>query len=60
MQLAQSDLPAALKSYRDALAIRQSLAQDDPGNLEWQRDVSVSHRGSATCNSRMAIWKQHS
>ena len=30
-------------SYRAALAIRERLAGADPGNAEWQRDLSVSH-----------------
>jgi len=36
-------LPAALKSYRDSLAIRKRLAQADPGNEGWQRDLIVSY-----------------
>ena len=35
--------PAALKSYRDSLAIAERLAQSDPGNAGWQRDLSVSY-----------------
>ena len=33
---------ARCKSYRDSLAIRDRLAQSDPGNAGWQRDLSVS------------------
>ena len=36
-------LPDALKSYRDSLAIAERLAKEDPGNAEWQRDLSVSY-----------------
>ena len=43
VQVAQGDLPAALKSYRDSLAIAERLAQADPGNAGWQRDLSVSY-----------------
>ena len=32
-----------------ALAIAERLAKDDPGNAEWQRDLSVTYRGSAMC-----------
>ena len=32
VQVAQGDLAAAMQSYRDSLAIRQRLAQSDPGN----------------------------
>jgi tetratricopeptide (TPR) repeat protein len=39
--VAQGNLPEALKSYRDGLAIRDRLAQADPGNAGWQRDLSV-------------------
>ena len=42
VQRAQGDLVGALKSYRDGLAIRDRLAQSDPGNTQWQRDLSVS------------------
>ena len=41
MQLAQDDLAGALKSYGDSLAIMQRLAQSDPGNAGWQRDLST-------------------
>src|SRR5271154_2352509 len=37
------DLASALKSYREGLAIRARLAQSDPGNAGWQRDLSVSY-----------------
>ena len=32
----------ALSAYRDGLAIAKGLAEKDPGNAEWQRDLSVS------------------
>jgi tetratricopeptide (TPR) repeat protein len=41
--VAQGNLPEALKSFRDGLAIRERLAQTDPGNAGWQRDLSVSY-----------------
>ena len=40
--VAQGNLPEALKSYHDSLAIRDRLAKSDPGNAGWQRDLSVS------------------
>ena len=48
VQKAQGNLPEALKSYRDGLsyrdiAIADRLAQADPGNAGWQRDLSVSY-----------------
>lgn len=43
VQRAKGGLAAALQSYRDSLAIREQLAQADPGNAGWQRDLSVSH-----------------
>ena len=41
--VAQGNLPEALKSYRDSLAICDRLAKSDPGNAGWQRDLSVSY-----------------
>jgi tetratricopeptide (TPR) repeat protein len=41
--VAQGNLAEALKSYRDGLAIADSLAKADPGNAVWQRDISVSY-----------------
>src|SRR5262249_35187611 len=41
--VAQGNLPEALKSFRDGLAIRDRLAQADPGNAGWQRDLVVSN-----------------
>jgi hypothetical protein len=46
--VAQGDLTGALKSYRDSLAIAERLAQSDPGNAGWQRDLSVSYSKLAT------------
>ena len=43
MLVAQGNLPEALKSFRDALAIADRLAKADPGNAGWQRDLSVSY-----------------
>jgi len=43
VQEAQGDLAGALKSYNDSLAIVARLAKSDPGNAEWQRDLSVSY-----------------
>ena len=40
---AQGDRDGALTAYRAALAIAETLARRDPGNTEWQRDLSVSH-----------------
>ena len=39
----QGNLPEALKSYRDSLAIVDRLAKADPGNAGWQRDLAVSY-----------------
>jgi tetratricopeptide (TPR) repeat protein len=43
VQMAQGNLAAALIAYRDSLAIIGRLAQSDPGNAGWQRDLSVSY-----------------
>jgi tetratricopeptide (TPR) repeat protein len=39
----QGDLTAALTEYRAELDITQRLAEKDPGNAQWQQDLSVSH-----------------
>jgi hypothetical protein len=44
VQEARGDLKAALKSYSDSLAIRERLAQSEPDNAGWQRDLSVSYK----------------
>jgi tetratricopeptide (TPR) repeat protein len=41
--MAQGNLPEALKSFRDALAIKDRLVRADPGNAGRQRDLSMSH-----------------
>ena len=42
MQVAQGRLDAALESFQASLAIRERLAEADPNNAGWQRDLSVS------------------
>ncbi|MFL5331968.1 MAG: hypothetical protein ACJ8H8_02045, partial [Geminicoccaceae bacterium] len=42
MPRAQGDLPGALAAYTAAKDIRDKLAAADPGNAEWQRDLSIS------------------
>ena len=37
------DSSAALKSFRDGLAIAERLATADPGNAGWQRDLGTSY-----------------
>ena len=47
---AQGNLTAALDAYNASLAIAERLAEADPGNAGWQRDLSVSHNKIvATC-----------
>jgi tetratricopeptide (TPR) repeat protein len=43
VQRAQGDLAAALRSYQASHDIFARLAEADPGNAGWQRDLSVSH-----------------
>ena len=40
--VAQGNLPEALKTFREGLAIGASCGAD-PGNAGWQRDLSVSN-----------------
>ena len=39
---ARGALPEALKAYRSSQRMAERLAQADPGNAGWQRDLSVS------------------
>jgi tetratricopeptide (TPR) repeat protein len=42
IQVQRGNLADALKNYRNGGAIMNRLAQSDPGNAGWQRDLSVS------------------
>jgi hypothetical protein len=50
--VAQGNLPEALKSYRDSLAIVDRLAKADPGNAGWLRDLAVSYGRVATVEGK--------
>jgi hypothetical protein len=52
VQVAQGDLAGALKSYGDDLAIAERLAQSDPGNASWQRDLAISYAHLASVYRR--------
>ena len=52
--VAQGNLPEALKSYRDSLAIRDRLAKSDPGNAGGQHDRSVSFAKLAVVQQKMS------
>ena len=43
LAVAVGDSTTADQHYRAALTIRERLAAADPGNAEYQRDLSVSH-----------------
>jgi hypothetical protein len=45
--VAQGNLPDALKSYGDSLAIAEHLATADPGKMQWQVDLLRAHRHPA-------------
>ena len=40
----QGDLAGALAAYRESLAVSRRLAEADPSNAGWQRDLSVSQQ----------------
>ncbi|HQX50888.1 MAG TPA: hypothetical protein PLR25_13325 [Planctomycetaceae bacterium] len=40
---AQGNLPEAQRLYGESLCIAQRLAESDPGNAEWQRDLWASY-----------------
>ena len=42
MRVAQGDLPGALQAFTESKNIADKLAAADPGNAQWQRDLSVS------------------
>lgn len=42
ISLAQGDLATAMKSLSDGLIIINRLATSDPGNTQWQRDLSAT------------------
>ena len=39
----RGDLASAEQAYRAALAVRERLAAEDPGNVDRQRNLSISH-----------------
>jgi tetratricopeptide (TPR) repeat protein len=43
VRVAQGDRAGALQAFEQGRAIRDKLAQRDPNNAEWQRDLIVSH-----------------
>ena len=43
VSIRQGDRPTALTAYRLVLEINEAIFRRDPGNAEWQRDLSVSH-----------------
>ena len=56
--VAQGNLAPALDSYRASLAIAERLAQADPGNAGWQRDVWVSLWRLAKIEGTGVSWAQ--
>jgi len=54
VQMAQGDLAAALKSYEVRQNIVSRLAKADPGNAEWQCDLSVSYAKLANAFKKTA------
>jgi tetratricopeptide (TPR) repeat protein len=52
VQVAQGDLAAALGSYQASRDIADRLAKADPGNAEWQRDLSIAHERIGDVRSR--------
>jgi hypothetical protein len=63
--VAQGKLDEAARAYRDSLKLTKQLAASDPGNTEWQRDLSeffrksgdVAERHKKTDEAR-SYWKQ--
>jgi hypothetical protein len=53
VQVAQGDFAGALTSHRDSLAIFDRLAQSDPGNAGWQRDLAFTDGRIADAAKKM-------
>jgi tetratricopeptide (TPR) repeat protein len=51
--VAQGQFNAALKIYRDGLAIAERLAASDRSNTEWQYDLAISHDTIASVNAEL-------
>jgi hypothetical protein len=43
---------------RRPLAIAERLAKADPGNADWQRDLSVSHNTIGDVQVEQATWRR--
>ena len=54
LRLVSGTLAPARTDFQAAHAVFDSHSKTDPGNTEWQRDLSVANRGSATCWWRRA------
>ena len=58
-------LPQAAQAYRESLAIRKALAAGEPGNIQWQHDLTLSYVRVAALAERQkdprearTYWKQ--
>jgi hypothetical protein len=51
----RGNLVAALTSYQASLAIAARLAEADPDNAGWQRDLSVSHNKIGDVQMRIPV-----
>ncbi len=60
VHVAQGDLTQALAAYEQGLEIAQTLAQQDPGNAGWSRDLVVSNwkLAQADPGNAVAHWGQ--
>jgi tetratricopeptide (TPR) repeat protein len=51
--VAQGNLPEALTAYQQGLAIAKRLADQDPSNAGWQRDLIVAYYRIGICAAQM-------
>jgi tetratricopeptide (TPR) repeat protein len=56
VQRAQRDFQGALMSYRDSLAIFDTLTKRDPGNALWQRDLAIGYEKLGNVQSDLGDW----
>jgi hypothetical protein len=63
--MAQGKLPEAAQAYGDSLAIAKTLAAGEPGNIQWEHDLTLSYVRVAALAERQkdprearTYWKQ--
>ena len=58
MPTTQGNLPEAQRLFGESLRIRQRLAESDPANAAWQRDLSYSYTIIGQLLMRQECWRE--